>query len=49
MCQHKPPCPDADSPDRDQAQLVAQAVSQGWAIRCNGLMIFDDTGALLPD
>ncbi|MCX5275422.1 MULTISPECIES: DUF5999 family protein [Streptomyces] len=49
MCQHNPRCPDADSPNRDQAQLVAQAVSQGWGRRCNGLLIFDDTGELLPD
>ncbi|MFE0774292.1 DUF5999 family protein [Streptomyces sp. NPDC058861] len=49
MCQHAPACPSADDPDHEAAVLVAVHPDQGWALRCNGVLTFDDTGELLPD
>ncbi|WTX58998.1 DUF5999 family protein [Streptomyces sp. NBC_00224] len=49
MCQHQPACPTADSADREAAQLVAHHPEQGWSLLCNGVLIFEDTGELLPD
>ncbi|AEW93083.1 hypothetical protein SCATT_07120 [Streptantibioticus cattleyicolor NRRL 8057 = DSM 46488] len=49
MCQHQPPCPSADSPDREAAHLVAHHPEQGWSLLCNGVLLFEDTGELLPD
>jgi Family of unknown function (DUF5999) len=48
MCQHQPPCPPADAPDRQAAHVVAAHPGQGWSLLCNGVVVFDDTGALLP-
>ncbi|MBW1603277.1 hypothetical protein JJV70_14440 [Streptomyces sp. JJ66] len=49
MCQHKPTCPSADSADREAAHPVAHHPEQGWSLLCNGVLLFDDTGELLPD
>lgn len=49
MCPHQPPCPSADSADREAAHLVAHHPEQGWALLCNGVVLFEDTGELLPD
>ncbi|MFJ8852392.1 DUF5999 family protein [Streptomyces sp. NPDC102437] len=49
MCQHETPCPTADAPDREAAKTVARDDVLGWALRCNGVLTFDDTGELLPD
>ncbi|MDR8408437.1 DUF5999 family protein [Nonomuraea sp. 3-1Str] len=49
MCQHQPPCPPADDPSHDAARLVAFHPEQGWGLLCNGVVIFEDTGELLPD
>ncbi|WRZ80518.1 DUF5999 family protein [Streptomyces sp. NBC_00464] len=49
MCQHQPPCPTADSADREAARLVAHHPEQGWSLLCNGVLLFEDTGELLPD
>ena len=49
LCQHQPPCPDADATDRDAARVVAAVPEQGWSLLCNGVIVFDDTGELLPD
>lgn len=49
MCQHQPPCPTADSADREAAHLVAHHPEQGWSLLCNGVLLFEDTGELLPD
>ena len=48
-CPHTPTCPTATSPDREAAQAVATHPEQGWRRLCNGLLLFDDTGELLPD
>jgi hypothetical protein len=49
MCEHWPPCPAADSPDRDAARIVALHPEQGWYLLCNKVVLFDDGGELLPD
>jgi hypothetical protein len=49
MCQHAPPCPAADAPDREAARVIACHPEQGWSLLCNGVVVFEDTGALLPD
>lgn len=49
MCQHDPDCPSADSSDREAARLAAHHPEQGWSLLCNGVLLFDDTGELLPD
>jgi len=48
-CLHVPPCPVATAPDRDAARTVAAHPEQGWSLLCNGVVLFDDTGELLPD
>ena len=49
MCQHQPQCPSATSPDREAAHAVANHPEQGWSLLCNGVLVFEDTGELLPD
>ncbi len=49
MCQHQPACPTADSADREAARVVAHHPEQGWSLLCNGVLLFEDTGELLPD
>lgn len=48
-CQHQPRCPHALAPDRISARAVASHPEQGWSLLCNGVVVFDDGGALLPD
>jgi len=49
MCQHQPACPAADAPGRATARVVAAHPEQGWSLLCNGTILFDDDGMLLPD
>ncbi|MFJ2607322.1 DUF5999 family protein [Streptomyces sp. NPDC091279] len=49
MCQHQPPCSTAASADRESARLLAHHPEQGWSLLCNGVLLFEDTGELLPD
>ncbi|MFE5842010.1 DUF5999 family protein [Streptomyces niveus] len=49
MCTHSPACPTADSPDREAAHVVAGYPGQGWSLLCNAVLLFEDTGELLPD
>jgi len=49
LCTHTPTCPTADSPDREAAHVVAARPEQGWSLLCNGVLLFEDTGELLPD
>ena len=49
MCQHQPRCPDALAPDRMAARVLISYPEQGWSLICNGIVLFEDTGALLPD
>jgi hypothetical protein len=48
-CQHAPHCPPFDAPDRDAADIVASHPEQGWNLLCNGVVVFDDTGEILPN
>jgi hypothetical protein len=49
MCQHESPCPSAEAIDRDAARVIASFPEQGWSLLCNGVIMFEDTGELLPD
>jgi hypothetical protein len=48
-CTHQPACPPANAPDCEAAHVVAAHPEQGWSLLCNGVVVFDDTGELLPD
>jgi anti-sigma regulatory factor (Ser/Thr protein kinase) len=48
-CRHTPRCPGADAPDRQAARVIAFHPEQGWSLLCNGVVAFEDSGALLPD
>ncbi|WP_329313346.1 DUF5999 family protein [Streptomyces sp. NBC_01262] len=49
MCLHQPACPAADAPDREAAHVVAAHSEQGWSLLCNGVVLFEDNGEILPD
>jgi len=38
-----------ERPDREAARVLACHPEQGWSLLCNGVILFDDTGELLPD
>jgi uncharacterized protein DUF5999 len=51
MCAHRSSCP---QPHETAAHVVAAHVvaahpEQGWSLLCDGAIVFDDTGELLPD
>jgi hypothetical protein len=46
MCSHQPSCPGAAGP---APHVVAAHPEQGWNLHCDGAIVFDDTGELLPD
>jgi hypothetical protein len=48
-CPHCPACPAADEAGREAAQILRAHPEQGWSLLCNGVVVFDDTGELLPD
>ncbi|MEO6701743.1 MAG: DUF5999 family protein [Jatrophihabitantaceae bacterium] len=48
-CLHVPACPTADGPDRDAAHVLVTHPEQGWSLLCNGVVLFEDTGEILPD
>lgn len=49
MCRHIPPCPGPEAADGGAAHVVASHAEQGWSLLCNGVVLFEDTGLLLPD
>ena len=49
MCAHVRSCPPATADDRVLAVPVSRHPEQGWTLLCNGVVVFDDTGVLLPD
>ena len=49
MCRHVPSCPGASAPARESALVCVPQPTQGWALLCNGVVMFDDGGMLLPD
>ena len=48
-CRHTPPCPPAYASDRDAAHVISAHPEQGWSLLCNGVVVFEDFGELLPD
>lgn len=51
-CIHRPPCPSATDPSPLAAAIVSDPQTdycQGWDRLCNGIVVFNDGGALLPD
>jgi hypothetical protein len=48
QCAHWPPCPGALAHDRSGARTTASHPEQGWSLLCNGVVLFDDGGTLLP-
>ena len=48
MCKHQPRCPDALAPDCKAAREKVSHPEQGWSLLCNGVVLFEDAGALLP-
>lgn len=48
MCEHQPRCPDALAPDQTAARVTVSHPEQGWSLLCNGVVLFDDAGILLP-
>jgi hypothetical protein len=48
MCPHTPECPAPNGPDREAAKTIISHPEQGWSLLCNGVVIFEDTGELLP-
>jgi hypothetical protein len=49
MCAHVRSCPPATADDRVLAVPVSRHPEQGWTLLCNGVVVFDDDGELLPD
>ena len=48
-CTHAPRCPRAGSPVARRARVVVHHEEQGWYLLCNGVVLFDDGGAILPN
>lgn len=48
-CPHLPPCPPPQARNCVAARVIAGHPEQGWSLLCNGVVAFEDTGALLPD
>ncbi|MGV9312109.1 DUF5999 family protein [Streptomyces sp. NPDC003691] len=48
-CAHRTPCPAAEAADRSAAVTLSRDCVTGWALLCNGVVHFDDTGELLPN
>jgi Family of unknown function (DUF5999) len=48
-CPHQPPWRPADAPDCEAAHVEAAHPERGWSLLCNGVVVFEDTGDLLPD
>jgi hypothetical protein len=49
MCAHQPNCPPVEAFDRCAAHVVCAHPEQGWSLLCNGVVLFEDGGMLLPD
>ncbi len=45
-CAHQPPCPPATDTGRLAAIAIAPHPEQGWSLLCNGVIVFEDTGAI---
>jgi hypothetical protein len=48
MCQHRPACPAATASDGLAAHVTVAHPEQGWSLLCNGVILFEDGGVLMP-
>lgn len=48
-CHHTPRCPAVWQPDALDAVIIASRPEQGWHLLCNGIITFDDTGAIVGE
>ncbi|MFE3073595.1 DUF5999 family protein [Streptomyces sp. NPDC059247] len=48
VCGHEVECPAAMDVDAQAAQVRFRCPESGYSLLCNGLLLFDDTGYLLP-
>ena len=48
MCTHSPPAPPR-RPRPRRGPVVSCHPEQGWSLLCNGVVVFEDTGEMLPD
>jgi hypothetical protein len=48
-CRHKPPCPAYNTPGHATAEVLATHPEQGWSLLCNGVVLLEDTGEILPN
>ena len=48
MCSHQSSCP-VTAADTTTPHIVSAHPEQGWTLLCDGAIVFDDTGAVLPD
>lgn len=49
MCDHQPSCPSGTDQNGVRARIVAGHPEQGWYLLCNGVVLFDDSGEILPN
>jgi hypothetical protein len=49
VCSHEPQCPSTGHNARSAAHVIAAHPEQGWSLLCNGIVLFDDGGLLLPN
>ena len=49
VCTHVPRCPAVTAPERLAARSVVVHPEQGWTLLCNGIVVFEDGGLLLPN
>jgi hypothetical protein len=47
-CPYVPAGPPPQALGRQAARVVAAHPEQGWSLLCNGVVVFDGTGVLLP-
>ena len=48
LCEHSTPCPPASAADHLAASVLIGHPGAGWSVLCNGVILFEDTGYLLP-
>jgi hypothetical protein len=48
VCGHRPECPSVENRDFQAAQVRVRHSEIGCSELCNGVLVFDDTGCLLP-
>ena len=49
LYQHQPSCPSVEKPDRAAARVLRAHPERGSSLLCNGVVLFDDGGCLVPD